>query len=192
MIVGRAILPAAAFQAARWLKAGGSQDWLPHFVLLIALLAVLPAGDASAQVASASLLGTVVDESSAVAPGVTVSAREESTGFTRSTVTNAEGGYAIEALLPGWYTVTAMKPGVRATAAEHVQLTVSQKALLDLKLYVGEERESVTATGTGSPVQTNEASIGYLFDSRTAEELPLDRSEEHTSELQSLRHLVCR
>src|ERR1039458_6298196 len=67
-----------------------------------------------------------------------------------------------------------MKPGFRATAAEHVQLTVSQKALLDLKLYVGEERGSVTATGTVSRVQTNEASIGYLFDSRTAEELPLD------------------
>jgi hypothetical protein len=29
--VGRAMLPAAAFQAAlRRLKAGGSQDWLPH------------------------------------------------------------------------------------------------------------------------------------------------------------------
>jgi hypothetical protein len=28
--VGQAILPAAAFQAARRLKAGGSQDWLPH------------------------------------------------------------------------------------------------------------------------------------------------------------------
>ena len=29
-IVGQAILPAAAFQAARRLKAGGCQDWLPH------------------------------------------------------------------------------------------------------------------------------------------------------------------
>jgi hypothetical protein len=29
--VGQAILPAAAFQAARRLKAGGSQEWLPHF-----------------------------------------------------------------------------------------------------------------------------------------------------------------
>jgi len=29
-LVGQAILPAAAFQAARRLKAGGSQDWLPH------------------------------------------------------------------------------------------------------------------------------------------------------------------
>jgi hypothetical protein len=44
MLVGQAILPAAAFQAAfpvparilargkRRLKAGGSQDWLPHFI----------------------------------------------------------------------------------------------------------------------------------------------------------------
>jgi len=43
-LVGQAILPAAAFQAAvpdgapifklgrRRLKAGGSQDWLPHFL----------------------------------------------------------------------------------------------------------------------------------------------------------------
>ena len=142
--------------------------------LLIALLASLLHGVASAQVASASILGVVVDESSAAAPGVTVTAREESTGFTRTTLTNSEGGYAIEALLPGSYTVTATKLGFRATTAEHVQLSVSQKALLDLKLYVGEGRESVTASGTVSPVQTNEASIGYLFDSRTVEELPLD------------------
>jgi len=35
LIVGRAMLPAAAFQAARRLKAGGSQDWLPHTVMLV-------------------------------------------------------------------------------------------------------------------------------------------------------------
>jgi hypothetical protein len=29
-LVGRATLPAAAFQAARRLEAGGSQDWLPR------------------------------------------------------------------------------------------------------------------------------------------------------------------
>ena len=43
-VVGRAILPAAAFQAARRLKAGGSQDWLPHTIALTLLLALsLPA-----------------------------------------------------------------------------------------------------------------------------------------------------
>jgi protein SCO1 len=35
-IVGQAVLPAAAFQAAlRRLKAGGSQDWLPHIVVAV-------------------------------------------------------------------------------------------------------------------------------------------------------------
>ncbi len=140
--------------------------------LLLAML--LLAAEALAQTASAALFGTVVDESSAVAPAVTVTAREQSTGFTRSTVTNQEGGYTLEALPPGWYTVTAVKPGFRATAAERVQLTVSQKAVLDLKLFVGEERQSITATAAVSPVQSNEASIGYLFDSQTVEALPLD------------------
>jgi polygalacturonase len=37
--VGQAILPAAAFQAARRLKAGGSQDWLPHSLTLLLMLA---------------------------------------------------------------------------------------------------------------------------------------------------------
>jgi len=147
---------------------------LMRAVRSLGLLVWLLPPSASAQVASASIIGTVVDESSAVAPDVTVTALEESTGFARSTVTNSEGAYVIEALLPGLYTVTAAKPGFRATSADHVQLTVSQKALLDLKLYIGEGRESVTATGTVSPVQANQASIGYLFDSRTVEELPFD------------------
>jgi len=48
--VGQAILPAAAFQAAdsickRRLKAGGSQNWLPHFSLLLLSAAALWAGD---------------------------------------------------------------------------------------------------------------------------------------------------
>jgi len=131
-----------------------------RLLLLIALLAV----EALAQVASATLSGTVADESSAVAPAVTITAREEGTGFTRSTVTGTEGSYAIEELPPGRYTVTAVKAGFRATSSAHVLLTVNQSARLDFKLYVGPERESVTATAEVSPVQSDEASIGYRLD----------------------------
>jgi protein O-mannosyl-transferase len=35
LIVGRAMLPAAPFQAARRLKTGGSRDWLPDTVMLV-------------------------------------------------------------------------------------------------------------------------------------------------------------
>ena len=70
--------------------------------------------------------------------------------------------------------MTAQKQGFRETRSEHVLLTVNQKARLDLKLYIGAGRESVTATAAVSPVQSDEASIGYRLDSQTIEELPLD------------------
>ena len=139
--------------------------------LAAALVAV---GVAQAQVASATLSGKVMDESSALTPGVTIAAREESNGFTRTTVSGAEGNYAIDELPPGWYTVTAQKPGFRETRSEHVLLTVNQKARLDLKLSIGPERESITTTAVVSPVQSDEASIGYRLDAQTVEALPLD------------------
>jgi Carboxypeptidase regulatory-like domain/TonB dependent receptor len=140
-----------------------------------ALLAMaLATGAAQAQVASATLSGTVVDESQAAVPGALVSARDESTGFVRDTLTNSEGDYTIEELPPGLYTVTARKEGFRVTTSEHVLLTVNQKARFELKLYVGAGRESVTAAATLSPVQSGEASIGYRLDTDTTEALPLD------------------
>ncbi len=138
------------------------------------LLLGLAAGAAMAQVASATLSGAVWDESGAAAPGALVTAREEGTGFARTAASSAEGNYAIEELPPGVYTVTAQKAGFRTTASEHVALEVNQKARLDLKLYVGAERDSVTAVAAVSEVQSDEASIGYRLDAGTAEELPLN------------------
>ena len=152
-----------------------TRSWLPRFCSAAVLLIALLAGHVQAQVASATLSGTVLDESGAAAPGVAVSAREESTGFVRNTLTGAEGAYVIEELSPGIYTVTAEKTGFRTAASEHVALEVNQKARLDLKLKVGEARDSVTAVATVSPLQSDEASIGYRLDSQTTEELPLDK-----------------
>src|SRR5581483_1242224 len=40
-------------------------------------------------------------------------------------------------------------------------------------LYVGQEKETVTATASVSPVQTDEPSIGYRLDNNTTQALPL-------------------
>ena len=140
-------------------------------MLLVALLPL----QAPAQVASSTLSGTALDESGAAAPGVAITAREENTGFTRATVTGAEGAYVIEELAPGIYTITAEKAGFRTTTSGHVALSVNQKGRLDLQLKVGEARDSVTTVATVSPVQSDDASIGYRLDSQTAQELPLNK-----------------
>src|SRR5205814_9135960 len=54
------------------------------------------------------------------------------------------------------------------------------------------EAELVVADALRARVAAAAESSGVRIASSPADELPRPRSEEHTSELQSLRHLVCR
>src|SRR4029077_19365547 len=103
-------------------KSSGVAGCMKRFIgsLLLILTLSGSAAVARAQVASATLLGEIRDQSAAVAPGVTVTARNTATGFTRTAVTGAQGAYRIDELLPGNYTVIAGKPGFREVTAEGV------------------------------------------------------------------------
>ncbi|HUI76296.1 MAG TPA: carboxypeptidase regulatory-like domain-containing protein [Bryobacteraceae bacterium] len=138
-----------------------------------AFLLLLTAGAVEAQVASASLAGTVMDESAAVVAGASVVATEDSTGFSRTTVTDARGDYALEELAPGTYTLTVQKPGFRSYRAEHLILEVNQKARQQVRLAVGASEEHVAVTAQVSAVQSDSASIGYEMDQARIEDLPL-------------------
>ena len=59
---------------------------------LVCLIACCPS-PAFAQLAQGELRGTVVDESGAVLPGVTITAVHVETGTSRTTATAANGGY---------------------------------------------------------------------------------------------------
>ena len=67
---------------------------LNHIRSLTAILAVLLAGTASAQVNSATLLGTVKDSTGASIPGATVTARNIETGQERIAKTDETLGKA--------------------------------------------------------------------------------------------------
>ncbi len=140
-------------------------------MLLLMMLGLATA--AWGQVSSAVLFGELHDQSSAVVPGVVLTARQETTGFTRTVVTGADGGYRIGELPPGAYTVTAAKEGFRTVTARRVVLEVNQKARLDLELMVGHERDTMTVTAAVSPLRTEDASQGYLFEGATITALPL-------------------
>lgn len=139
--------------------------------LILCLLAASPF--VHAQVASATLLGEVRDQTGALAPAVTVTARQDATGFVRTAVTNAQGAYRIDELIPGAYTVTAEKTDFNKFQSEHVVLEVNQNARLDIVLTVGPARGSVTVEGQVSLVQTDDATAGYRVDSSTIDSLPL-------------------
>src|SRR5947209_10380582 len=123
------------------------------------------------QVSSGSLIGDVRDDKAASVPGVAITARNNATGFSRTATTNAFGGYRIDDLLPGVYTLTAQRGGFRTVTVSPVVVEVDQKARFDFELRAGSDAITVTAQMT--PLQTDEPSEGYLFGSSFIQSLPL-------------------
>ncbi|MBZ5625222.1 MAG: TonB-dependent receptor [Acidobacteriia bacterium] len=136
-------------------------------------LLLLIAGVAHAQVASATLAGTVVDQSSAVVAGATITASQPTTGFSRTTVSDAHGNYVFDQLTPGTYTILAQKPGFRDYQAEGVVMELSQKARQEIRLTLGPSQERITVAASVSPVDTDDATVGYRLDNSKIAALPL-------------------
>jgi hypothetical protein len=65
----------------------------------------------TAQITTAGIAGLVADQGGAIIPGVTVTATEVATGFTRSAITGADCRFNLLELPLGTYTLTAEKTG---------------------------------------------------------------------------------
>src|ERR1700680_4991768 len=83
-----------------------------------------------AQVAGASLSGTVTDASGAVIPNASISIKNVGTGVTRDVTADTAGFYAAPNLLPGAYEVSVSAPGFSTEVRTGITLTVgAQQAL---------------------------------------------------------------
>jgi hypothetical protein len=103
---------------------------------------------ASAVSAQSAIAGVVRDSSGAVLPGVSVEASSPALiEGTRAVVTDGSGGYRIENLRPGEYTVTFTLTGFRSVKREGIVLPVSFTAQVNAELSLGQLQESVTVTG---------------------------------------------
>src|SRR5262245_59317504 len=72
---------------------------------------------------NAQLGGIVTDPSTALIPGVTITATNTDTGVVTTTITNESGAYSFPSLQPGRaYSVSASLPGFKTTAFTDVDL----------------------------------------------------------------------
>src|SRR5262245_56095943 len=81
-----------------------------------------------------AIVGAVTDASGASIPGVKVSATNEGTSQSRSSITNETGNYRIEPLQVGVYTVTAKLPGFRTEIRKDVKVDVDARVRMDFRL----------------------------------------------------------
>jgi hypothetical protein len=136
-----------------------------------AFLLFLASACAHAQVASATLSGTVNDPSGALVPDAEVVLAQTATSWQRSTVSDARGAYIFDQVPPGPYSLTVRARGFQPHRAG-LTLQVNQRARQEIRLTLG-SAESIEVTASVSPVETDTASIGYRMDNAKIQQLPL-------------------
>src|SRR5947199_788399 len=129
---------------------------------------------ALAQVNTATVSGTVHDESGAVLPGASVVIQNQDTGISRTVVTNETGRYSAAALGLGNYQVAVELPGFQRQVRSGITLTVGREAVVDFSLAVGAVTQTVEVKGEAPLVELTNANLGGLVDDRTIREMPLN------------------
>src|ERR1700686_180681 len=106
-----------------------------------------------AQVAGATVTGTVTDPSGANIPNAQVSMTNSDTGITTNVTTNSAGFYATPNLIPGPYQVTIRSEGFQTVIRSGIELAVGAHQVLDISLTVGQMTQEIQVTGEAPTVE---------------------------------------
>ena len=142
------------------------------FVLAVGLiLSVLPL---QAQVDTGSITGTVTDPSGAVVNGARITLTNEGTAASLSVTTGSDGSYTFSPVKIGSYKIEATAQGFKTITQANIVVNVSANVLVNLKLQTGSVSETVEVTSSVPVLQTQDASVGQVMDSRNVNNLPLN------------------
>jgi hypothetical protein len=137
-------------------------------------MALLFATDATAQQATARILGTVTDPQGAVMPGVSVTVTNTATNVTSETTTDHVGFYQVLNLPIGTYRIVARHQGFRPLEMFTAPLEINQSFRADLRLEVGAVNEQVVVEAQGAGVETVNPTLGQSITSRPIVNMPLN------------------
>jgi carboxypeptidase family protein len=145
------------------------RQWLIGGLTLAAWLAAASAAFAQ----NAQIAGTVKDQSGAVIPGATVTARNVETGLTRIAVSDGTGEYRLVSLPPGRYSVATELSGFSTETRPDIVLVIDQTALLNFALKPATLSETVTVTGESPIVDVTRSDVSTSVSTQQIQDLPV-------------------
>jgi len=137
------------------------------------LLILFCAALALAQTSTGSIRGIVTDQAGAVLPNATVIVKQLSTNIERKLVTNEEGNYNADNLLPGEYEVKAEAQNFQ-TQVLRVTVLTGNTSTADFSLKVGASAEVIEITAGAVQVNTSDYKIDGVITRERIENLPLN------------------
>jgi hypothetical protein len=138
---------------------------------LIFLLLALPV---SAQVGTASMMGTVQDSTGAALPDADLKLVNSQTGTENVSRTSGDGRFILPGVLPGAYSLQIERSGFATTQLSGIVLNVGDTKNLLIRLRIGATTESVTVDASGLTLNNTDASVSTVVDRRFVGTIPLN------------------
>lgn len=141
-------------------------------LLVVTFATMLLSAAAFGQTINGIISGIVVDETGAVVPGASVTARNPQTGFTRTVTTDGDGSFRIVGLPVASYNVRVEKQGFKTSVSENILATVGSDTGLRLTLQTGEITAVVQVTSSGEVLDTTQGQVVKTVSQVQIAELP--------------------
>lgn len=142
-------------------------------IAVAVLFGVMPLNVWAQSAGTGALAGTILDSSGAVVPGAKVTATNNGTGESRTTLSGPEGTFRIQLLPPGSYGLKVEKSGFKTTQLADIAVSVTEVAQVRVRLDVGEITERVEVSATAQLVQTESSAQGRVVSEQVVTDLPL-------------------
>ena len=141
----------------------------------VMLAMVLVMTSAHAQTSTGTIVGTVIDKQGGAVPNASVKASSAQFGKDlRTTTTDSAGGYRLESLLPGTYTVTVEASGFAKVDVTNIQvkgsLLVTANATLDIS---GVSSTILVEASAAQELQTESGSLGGEISTQEITKIPV-------------------
>ncbi len=141
---------------------------------LISFLFLFAAVPAHAQSVTGSIEGSVVDQTGAAMPGVTVTVAQATTGVTRTTITDVNGLFRLPLLPVGVYDLTADLSGFTSRKLPEIGVTVGQTVTLLIQMAVSGVVETVNVSGGTPIIETSRTQVSSTINETAVQNLPVN------------------
>ena len=125
------------------------------------------------QEVTASITGTISDQSAAALTGATVTATSQERGQTYTAVTNDSGLYRIAQLPVGSYAIKVEKAGFAVASVPPFVLTLNQVGRVDIAMKVGLATETVEVSAGAPVLKTETTQVDTIINAATNDNMPL-------------------
>ncbi len=127
---------------------------------------------AVAQEARATLGGRVLDSHGAVVPGAEVIVTCDDTLVKQQTITNSQGNWVVQFLIPGHYSFTIVVPGFKKAERRGLTLQAADNKQIDVTLELGDISQTVEVVAETPLIDTTSGTSGTVIRQEQITEMP--------------------